>query len=165
MKEIYVDYVDYNLWANRRMIETFSTLPDEQLVATIVSSFPSVQKTFLHIWDAETLWLKRLKGISPTEIPSKAFVGDNAAVFSNLLNASQSFLEFVEAQPELFFEKSMFFRTISYGEQTQKAYEMIHHCMNHSTMHRGQLIMMGRQLGIEKFPPTDFGFFLRGKAK
>ncbi len=161
MKEIYVNYASYNLWANSRMLETFAGLSAEQLETPIVSSFPSVRLTFLHIWDAEALWLERLQGNSPAFFPSKYFMGDNHDVFSGFIKASTEFLAFVEGQPASFFEEPLFFKTISYGEQTQRAFEMIHHCMNHSTFHRGQLITMGRQLGIEKFPPTDYAYFLR----
>lgn len=165
MKEICVKYTSYNLWANKRLVEAFEEVVAEKLEATIVSSFPSVRQTFLHIWDAETLWLKRLNGISPTSFPSKSFVGDNAAVFAGLLQASQDFKDFVAEQASDFFEKKLEFTTLSYGPQAQQAHEMIHHCMNHSTFHRGQLITMGRQLGVEKFPLTDFAYYLREGGK
>jgi uncharacterized damage-inducible protein DinB len=92
-------------------------------------------------------------------------VGGNAAVFENLLKGSEAFLDFVKAQPVAFFEQTLAFSTITYGPQSQRAFEMIHHCMNHSTMHRGQLLTMGRQLGIMKFLPTDFAYYLRELAK
>ncbi len=162
MKKIYEQYTQFNLWANQRMVDTFASMTDEQFNAPIVSSFPSVRTTFLHIWDAEALWLKRLNGISLADFPSKSFHGDTKDVFNGLLNASKEFADFVAAQPNDFFETTISFKTISYGEGSQAAYEMVHHCMNHSTFHRGQLITMGRQLGLEKFPPTDFVYYLRG---
>jgi uncharacterized damage-inducible protein DinB len=33
---------------------------------------------------------------------------------------------------------------------------IIHHVMNHSTYHRGQLVTMGRELGFMDPPKTDF---------
>jgi uncharacterized damage-inducible protein DinB len=161
MKNIYDNYTKFNLWANRRMAQTFSALSEDQMDAHIVSSFPSVKMTFLHIWDAEFLWLKRLQGDSPDAFPSKTFHGDSKAVFDTVLKTSQEFADFVNAQPLHYWEKTISFKTISYGAGTQQAYEMVHHCMNHSTFHRGQLITMGRQLGIEKFPPTDYVYYLR----
>jgi uncharacterized damage-inducible protein DinB len=47
------------------------------------------------------------------------------------------------------------------GEFNQKASDMIHHCMNHQTFHRGQIITMARQLGLTEFPRTDFIIFKR----
>jgi uncharacterized damage-inducible protein DinB len=161
MKEIYVQYAKYNLWANRRMVAAFSGLSDEQMETQIESSFPSARLTFLHIWDAEYLWLNRLQGVSLGAFPSKGFEGRTKSVFETLLKTSTDFLEFVEAQPASFFDAGLSFRTLSYGEQSQQAYEMVHHCMNHSTLHRGQLLTIGRQLGLTKFQPTDFIFYLR----
>ncbi len=162
MKKIYEQYTQYNLWANQRMVDTFGNVGEEQFNATIVSSFPSIRTTFLHIWDAESLWLSRLNGISPDAFPSKTFQGDSQAVLEAVLQTSKEFADFVAFQTEDFFAETIQFKTLSYGGGMQKAYEMVHHCMNHSTLHRGQLITMGRQLGLEKFPPTDFIFYLRG---
>ncbi|MCC6726296.1 MAG: DinB family protein [Saprospiraceae bacterium] len=161
MKKIYEQYTRYNLWANQRLVDSFSTLTDEQLNAPVVSSFPSIRLTFLHIWDAEFCWLSRLNGVSPDAFPSKTFQGDMKAVFETVLGTSKQFADFVAAQPEDFLEKTVEFKTLSYGGGKQAAFEMMHHCMNHSSFHRGQLITLGRQLGLEKFPPTDFIYYLK----
>ncbi len=161
MKEIYTRYTQYNLWANRRLAETFATAPETDFNATIISSFPSVRTTFLHIWDAEFCWLSRLQGVSPAAFPSKTFEGDTKAVLATVLKTSEDFANCVAAQAPDFFEKYIDFVTLSYGPSGQQAFEMIHHCMNHSTFHRGQLITMGRQLGIKGFPPTDFVYYLK----
>jgi uncharacterized damage-inducible protein DinB len=42
-------------------------------------------------------------------------------------------------------------------------YQMLHHVFNHGTYHRGQLVNMLRQLGIEKIPQTDFIVWCRKK--
>jgi uncharacterized damage-inducible protein DinB len=163
MKQIYVEYGQYNLWANKRLTEVFSSLPEEIVEQPLPSSFPSVKLTLLHIWDAEFLWLNRLQGVSPSDFPSKGFAGDLNETLSGLLNTSENFLEFIESQPEDFFEKTLHFRTISFGDQRERAFMMVHHCLNHSTYHRGQLVTMARQLGIERIPATDLIYFLREK--
>jgi len=38
----------------------------------------------------------------------------------------------------------------------QPIYKMLLHVFNHGTYHRGQIVNMLRQLGIEKIPQTDF---------
>jgi uncharacterized damage-inducible protein DinB len=40
---------------------------------------------------------------------------------------------------------------------------MLLHLFNHGTYHRGQLVTMLRELGIEKIPPTDFIVWSRRK--
>jgi uncharacterized damage-inducible protein DinB len=43
------------------------------------------------------------------------------------------------------------------GEQFNvPVYMILHHVFNHCTYHRGQLVTMLRQLGVEKLPSTDF---------
>ena len=60
MKEILKQHASYNAWANQRLIELIITLPEEQLHRTIVSSFTSIHKTLLHLWDAESTWWQRM---------------------------------------------------------------------------------------------------------
>jgi uncharacterized damage-inducible protein DinB len=164
MKELLLDYARYNLWVNERLADTFRKLDDGLLEKEIPSSFPSIRKTFLHIYDAQYLWLQRLQGISPTEFPSKHFTGSNQAVFDLFVSNSRDFVAFVAAQPPQFFEQDIAFTLLSAsGQFYHKAYEMIHHCMNHSTFHRGQLITMGRQVGLTAFPKLDFIFYVREK--
>jgi uncharacterized damage-inducible protein DinB len=38
----------------------------------------------------------------------------------------------------------------------QPVFQMLLHLFNHSTCHRGQIVTMLRQLGVEKIPSTDF---------
>ena len=45
----------------------------------------------------------------------------------------------------------------------QPVWQMILHVLNHGTYHRGQLVNMLRQLGIEKIPQTDFVVWSRKK--
>jgi uncharacterized damage-inducible protein DinB len=161
MKEIYLKYCKYNLWANHRLTAIFKNLSEEKADQYLESSFPSAKKTILHIWDAEVIWLKRLQGETVSSFPSKTFTGTAIDAIQGLLETSAEFLGFVEKQDDYFFEKSFTVQTITSGVYTQKAYEMIHHCMNHSTYHRGQLLMMARQLGLRDLPSTDMIYYLR----
>ncbi len=162
MKKRIVEYVQYNLWVNTRLVALFQNSDDFLISKEIVSSFPSIRATLIHLWDVEVLWMMRLQGESPKEFPSKNFKGSNAEVYANLLSTSKAFLDFVENQPAKFFNQPINFTLISAtGAFKHEAADMIHHCMNHQTFHRGQLITMARQVGITAFPRTDFIVFKR----
>jgi uncharacterized damage-inducible protein DinB len=161
MKHILVDYARYNLWANDRLINLFRTTKDELIEQTIISSFPSVRQTVLHIWDAESLWLDRLNDSSPTAFPSTTFSGSNIEAFNNVMASSTALLQFVENRPAPFFRERKKIMTLKGGEYNELVTDMIHHCLNHSTFHRGQLVTMCRQLGITHIPATDFIFYKR----
>ncbi len=48
------------------------------------------------------------------------------------------------------------------GEEfIQENRQIIYHCMNHSTFHRGQIISQLRTLGVDKLQATDFIVYLR----
>jgi uncharacterized damage-inducible protein DinB len=162
MKQMLLDYVRYNLYCNEKFVELFKQYDDDLIEKEIISSFSSIRNTLLHLWDAQTLWLSRLNGISPTEFPSKNFTGNNAEVYQKLIDNSKQFLQFVENQPPQFFKKKITFNILSAsGTFSHTAQDMIHHCMNHQSFHRGQLVTMARQLGIKQFPRTDFIIFKR----
>ena len=156
MKAHLLSYVRYNLWANECLIAYLRTLPDAQIHQEMVSSFPSIRKTMLHISDAEVLWQFRLQGISLPTFPSATFQGDNEEMFQHILDTSSKFVAILENEKAAYLNEKISYSTISYGAATEKRLDMIHHCMNHSTYHRGQIPMMLRQLGYTNLPHLDF---------
>ena len=160
MKNALKAYTAYNLWANNEMIKCVEKLDQEQLHQTVVSSFNSVFKTILHIWDAEYIWLQRMQGNSINEWPSKMM--DKDGFSTNLfLAGSANFNDFVQASPDAFFEQQCSYTNLK-GEKFATPYtSVIMHCMNHGSYHRGQLVTMFRQLGLTEIPTTDLIAFER----
>lgn len=157
-----LDYTRYNRWANTRMTDLFRTVDDALVEQSIVSSFPSIRATLLHLWAVEEVWLERLKGHSPKNFPLADFSGTNAEVYDGLVEVSTRFMQFVEGQGEGFFSTPLEFSLLTApGIQRELPAVMIHHCMNHQSSHRGQLITMGRQAGIVSFPRTDYIIWAR----
>ncbi|HEV8140406.1 MAG TPA: DinB family protein, partial [Pyrinomonadaceae bacterium] len=52
------------------------------------------------------------------------------------------------------------FRLLSGDPSSMRLVDQMQHVANHATMHRGQIVGMIRQLGIEP-PSTDLLFYLR----
>ena len=159
MKSQILKYLHYNIWANQVLIDYLAKISDTEIEQKIVSSFPSIRQTVLHIWDAQVLWRLRFDGISG-EFPSKNFHGSNQEMYDNLMASSKAFVDLAKNENDAFFEEKHTFMTISYGATSQRACDMLHHCMNHSTYHRGQVIMMLRQLGYSDLPHLDFMLYL-----
>lgn len=161
MKQQLLQYASYNLWANKRIVETANLLSDEQINKEIVSSFPSVYKTFIHLMEVENVWLERLQQKEDT--PSGWFTGSFEELTGNLLAFSKQWKDWVEQNDEAYFSHVFTYRNSLKQEFKQPIYEILLHFFNHQTFHRGQLVTMFRQLGIDKIPPTDFIVFTRGK--
>lgn len=150
------DYVAYNLWANTRYVEWLRAAPAELMTREVPSSFPSLHLTFLHIWSAEDVWLKRLEGIEPTQFVAASFTGTTTEVFEGLLHNSLKFRDFVTSCETGFFEKKT--RYVHYTGTVYEQFnaQIIQHCMQHSTYHRGQIVTIARSLGLTNPPKTDY---------
>lgn len=163
MKELLKQYAAYNIWASQKIFEIILALPEEKQLAEIPSSFNSLCKTILHMWDAESIWWQRLKLQENITRPGKDFKGSMQDAISGLIQQSKQWEEWISNASELAIEHVFQYQTLDGAQYKQPTWQMLHHVFNHGTYHRGQLINMLRQLGVEKLPATDFIIWARGK--
>jgi uncharacterized damage-inducible protein DinB len=163
MKKILLQYAAYNVWANQRMTDCISNLTDEQIHQEIVSSFSSIYKTVLHLWDAETIWWNRVKLIESKQWPSLGFEGSIIELGKNLLQQSKQWKEWIDLATDATLEHEFIYRNSKRDQFKQPVFEALQHLFNHQTYHRGQLVTMLRQVGVECVPNTDMIAFSRKK--
>lgn len=155
------DYVAFNHWANELNTNWLKTKPLELLDQPFPSSFPSLRETLLHIWSAQDVWLQRLQGHSPTLFLAATFQGNNEELMAGLMQNSAEFRDFIAGQnPDYFTQK------IEYAHTGGKVYrqfttEIIQHCMQHGTYHRGQIVTIARNLGLTDPPKQDYVEYCR----
>jgi uncharacterized damage-inducible protein DinB len=161
MKEILKNYTSYNLWANIKLLDVLSGINVSLLDKEIKSSFPSLRKTVHHIWSAEEVWYRRLHGESLLSLPEP---GNDFLAFAKLLSArSQGFIDLINEKDENYLLLSNSYKDTRGNSHTNLHWEMIMHCMNHSTYHRGQLVTMLREAGETTIPSTDLMGYFREK--
>lgn len=163
MKELFVQYATYNVWANGLLLSTIETLTEEQQNAEIKSSFPSLYKTVLHLLDAESIWWQRMKLQEQITVPSKNFTGNMKELNAQLLKQNSQWHEWVSHINEHGLQHEFIYLNSKKERFKQPVFQMLLHLFNHGTYHRGQLVNMLRQLGVEKIPQTDFIIFSRSK--
>ncbi len=164
MKQLLQQYSAYNLWANKILLEKAAQIPKEILYKDMGSSFGSIYKTFVHLMEVESIWWQRLRLEEHVQLPEKDPDENFDELSKKLLALSKQWNDWViEAN-----EKNI---THVFGYQNSKkeffkqpVYEMLLHLFNHQTFHRGQVITMLRQNGIDKIPATDFIVFSRSKS-
>jgi len=153
-------YTVYNHWANTLLAELMMQIDPSLFSRELKSSFPSLRDTVNHIRGAELVWLERMQGFSRTSFPD--FPDAREAVLSELVEGSRKFSAFVQAQDEAFFGQECAYKNLKGDAFRSKNGEIVMHCMNHSTFHRGQLVTMMRELGVEKnIPSTDLITYFR----
>jgi uncharacterized damage-inducible protein DinB len=151
----------YNLWANRRISELVEEWDEEKFSREINSSFPSIKKTVLHIWDAQVIWTLRLYGKIIYSWPSKNFKGTKEELLTGFIHSSKELEEYVNTL-KTDEEKAIIEYSNLKGEKFSTSIsDIIIHCINHSTFHRGQIITMLRQTGKTELISTDYIIFLR----
>ena len=161
MKELLREITKYNIWANERICRILEPLSDQILDKEIKSSFPSIRKTIYHVWDAETIWYKRLGGKSPKEGLSGTFKGNFQEFQNEFLGGSGKFFMYVINKDKKDLEKDLSYKNIKGEPFTNNISHIIQHVVNHSTFHRGQIITMLRNTGVTDLLPTDFIVFER----
>ncbi len=163
MKELLSRYAAFNLWANQKILEAILSLTDEQQQQETPSSFNSLYKTLLHMWSAESVWWQRIKLQERIVFPMETFSGTMADLASQMQGQGQLWVEFVNSSSEAGLQHVFQYYNSKKEYFKQPVYQVLLHVFNHSTYHRGQLVTMMRQLGVEKIPATDFILFERKK--
>jgi uncharacterized damage-inducible protein DinB len=161
MKQMLLSFCRYNLWANKQLLDAIQLMPRDIIDASVPNSFTSIRKTIYHIWDAQVIWLGRLQGISLSTWPSAEYDNDFAGFDLYFIRQCEDFIQFVETRNEGYFESTCFYKAINGKDHQTRTGDIILHCMNHGTYHRGQIITMLRNLEVTELPTTDFIFYLR----
>ena len=161
MKQILTQYAQYNLWANRLVIEAMLTLPTRSLNIEIESSFPTIKETALHMWSAEYIWLERLKQNPEPLWVQGIFIGLAKEMCNNWQRTSAELLTYIEGLDDTSLNAICAYSDRQGHTHTTPVWQVLHHVFNHCTYHRGQLITMLRQAGATAIPGTDFIGFVR----
>ena len=161
MKQVLQAYASYNHWANKEITSAILEM-DENLHQQIVkSSFPNLYATVLHIWDAESIWLQRMKQHQQILVPSKEFNPTMQEAVNGWLEQSYQLIHYVQSLTDEDLMKEFDYKNLK-GQAFRSPYwQTVHHVFNHSTYHRGQLVTMMRELGVTVLPVTDFIYWCR----
>jgi biotin operon repressor len=79
-------------------------------------------------------------------------------IFQGLINRSNILANEIKSFSELELMEKI--KVVSpWFEANQPRYEYLQHVANHATYHRGQIVTIGRNVGIADAPMTDYNFF------
>jgi len=156
MKEILKQLAAYNIWANQKLGEIIVKLPEEIQHKELPSSFSSLYKTILHMLDAEAIWWQRMKLQERIFAPGENFKGSMQDLYTALLQQNQLWQDWINNASDAALDHVFQYQNSRREQFKQPVFQMLFHVFNHGTYHRGQLVNMLRQAGIEKIPQTDF---------
>jgi uncharacterized damage-inducible protein DinB len=156
---------DYTEWANDLALDAAVKLPDDNLRRDVGISHQSIFGTLLHMAGAEWVWLERWHGRSPTK--EEAWPNWTTEACADLATLRRRWNDIVDRRTRYLAEldeaeltRDLSFRLLNGDASTMRLVSQMQHVVNHATMHRGQVVGMIRQLGIDP-PVTDLLAYLR----
>lgn len=156
---------DYTEWANELAREAAGKLSDENMRRDVGISHKSIFGTLLHMAGAEWIWLERWNGRSPAKAEAWSLwttesCPDLTALQDRWSDVIDRRAQFISELDEERLSAELAFKLLSGDPSSMRLADQMQHVVNHATMHRGQIVGMIRQLGIEP-PSTDLLFYLR----
>ena len=159
----FLELFDYNAWANRAIFDAVARLPEEQYFRDLKSSFGGVHGTLCHIVWAEQLWLHRWLGRPNPAVPQGKDLKSLADVRARWEAVEGERGGFVASLREGDLDGTRLVKPSSGGEYVHSLRQMFRHFINHSSYHRGQIVVFLRQLGGVA-PNTDLIRFYRQRG-
>jgi uncharacterized damage-inducible protein DinB len=154
-------HLQFNVWANQKIVDMLANVDESALEKEVISSFPTIKITLLHIWDAQLLWLTRMKGGLTPIWPSTEFKGGKKELLEGLVQSAKDLADYIATRDQAFLDSSLTYKNMKLIEYTNGVEEILFHVVNHGTFHRGQFFTMMRELGYTSFENIDLSTYFR----
>ncbi|MGG6230454.1 DinB family protein [Tenacibaculum sp. SDUM215027] len=158
LTKLATNYVDYNFWVAQKFTKWLSTKPDELLDKEIPSSFSTILKTIKHIWDTEVYWYSILAEKPIANDGQKNENLSTSQIMNGWLESSKRLSDLIHSFSEKDLMKSVKIESPWFQCELPK-YEYLIQVINHGTYHRGQIVTIGRNVGITDATNTDYNFY------
>lgn len=154
------NYAAYNAWAHTTLVNWLRTKAPELMDTEVPSSFNTIRKTLVHIWQTQEYWFSV---VSNTAYAPEEFTGTLEELLDGIVAHSDKVAQYVkEMREEDLQDKALV--TNPWFECNFNKFEYLIQFVNHGSYHRGQIITIGRNLGFTDAPMTDYNYFnIRGK--
>jgi uncharacterized damage-inducible protein DinB len=156
--------IDFNQWANRRIVAGTRSARSNDFARDLGTSFGSIRGTLVHIMWAEWIWLRRWQGQSPKQVFAAEDFADAAAIGERWKEIERGQHEFASQLTEPRLNQPVAYENLQGQRWEYTLGHMMQHVVNHSSYHRGQIVTLLRQLGASA-PATDLLVFFDERAR
>ena len=158
LQKFMANNANYHVWATQKFVDWLSTKPDELLHQEVPSSFNSIIKTLNHIWATDEYWYSIIAETSNFENRSEVTNLISKEIFEGMAYRANEISKLVSSYNEKELSKTIKIETPWFKCNLPK-YEYLQQLINHATYHRGQIVTIGRTIGITDGSNTDYNFY------
>jgi uncharacterized damage-inducible protein DinB len=157
--------IDYMIWADRKLWQSFAALPDEYISNPIDYSIGSLHEQVVHQMEVQWMWLERIKGVSATSLPTVMDYPNRESITERWGRIQDAWLNYTAA-----LEEDDLLTTITYQRlRDQSTVELrltdiLAHVVNHATDHRSQMLALIGSYGGPTFE-QDYIFYVQNLPK
>lgn len=156
---------DYTEWANDLVMQAAAKLRDGDLRREVGISHGSIFGTLVHMAGAEWIWVERWHGHSPRKEEAWSLWSTDSCRdlpglkdrWGGVIDKRARFLSELDEERAA---AELEYNLLNGDASSLKLVDQMQHVVNHATLHRGQIVGMIRQLGVDP-PGTDLLFYLR----
>jgi uncharacterized damage-inducible protein DinB len=152
------NYADYNFWAAQKFTDWLSTKSDDLLQKETSSSYPSIIQTVNHIWETGEYWYSIIAEKPEKNDKQKVEDLETKQILDGWLKSAKRLSELIHSFSEEDLMKSVKIDSPWFKCELPK-YEYLMQAINHGTYHRGQIVTIGRNIGITDATNTDYNFY------
>jgi uncharacterized damage-inducible protein DinB len=153
----------FHHWATDRAFDALAEITADQLDRAWGGSFGTGRALLRHVVGVERLWLERWQGSAPSAIPDvPAANGREFRAHWQAVKTEQ--LRYLQALTPAALAAPLEYVNLKGQAWRYPMHEIMQHCVNHGTYHRGQITHLLRDLGLSA-PQTDWLIFLDQEGK
>ena len=143
-RELIRDLYGYHHWANRRLFDAAAGLGDAAVARDMGKhwSVPTLKGMFAHIYGADTIWLTRWRGTSPSRIPGDADFSSMADLRARWDALESEQRVFVDGLDEAGLARVVNYKNTEGAQFNVALGALLQHVVNHATHHRSEAATM-----------------------
>lgn len=166
-KQLLLTDVRRSAWANQNLLAGCAVLTPEELTRDFRISHGNILSTLGHIYDGERVWLDCLTTTADLgtwrlpqgPVPEYSF----NFLRQNWPQLCERFARWLEDHSDSSLEIELNLQLPGAIEQRFPRWKILRHVLEHSTMHRGQVVGMIRMLGHQPPPNSPMDYYLAGE--
>ena len=153
--------MDYNYWANARILQAAARISPEQYTAPFPVSFGSLRGTLVHIIGAEIVWRLRIQGdLTPYHMVSENELPTLAPLEERWSTEEKAMCAFLSSLDEEGAERMIQYKNSRGVAMETVLWQILAHVCNHGTQFRAEAAVILTQLG-QSPGDLDLIYFVR----